>query len=140
MRRFLFLLLLASGCRSTADRAPEVWYDQAEMVCYQEACEACRGAGHVGCKPCRAAGQVRCRSCSRGVQSCRRCKGDGSYKGEPCKRCRGRGKFACPTCGGDALIECRVCSGKGRVHCLRAIPITEPKPSGEDVWPPPTNP
>lgn len=132
----LLLLSLAAGCGTTADRAPEVWYPEAEVVCYVPACEACGGKGHVACGPCRGGGQVKCRRCVSGLRRCTRCKGDGSYKGAPCKRCRGKGKVVCPTCGGDSRVACERCAGKGRLHHLRPIRITEPKPEGEDVWPP----
>ena len=141
MKRLIVLLaLLASGCSSTADRAAGVWYDQAEMICYREECKACHGSSHVTCRPCRGQGQMKCNSCKKGIQRCRRCKGDGSYKGKPCKRCDGKGQFVCSSCGGDMLIGCRHCNAKGRIHCLQVMRITEPKPTGEDVWPRPTQP
>ncbi len=136
MRTLALLALLAAGCGGAA-RPAEVWYDQAEVVCYRASCGACRGGGHVGCDPCGGDGQVRCGSCrGRGRVRCGTCDGDGQHKDKACKTCGGSGRVSCATCSGDGLEGCGPCGGRGRVHCLRPIRIHEPLPEGEDVWPP----
>ena len=136
MRLLAVLGVLLAGCTtSSLDDAEEAWSDQAEVVCYRPECGRCDGRGHVGCRPCGGDGAVRCTSCRDGRVRCGPCKGDGSLKGKTCKTCGGKGVRACPSCGGDQRIDCSPCSGKGRLHCLRPLPITDPPPAPEDRWP-----
>ncbi|HYF01090.1 MAG TPA: hypothetical protein VEJ18_19355 [Planctomycetota bacterium] len=137
MRRAAALLLGLAGCTtSSLDVDDERWSDRAEVVCYRPGCGHCGGRGHVACAPCRGDGFSRCTQCRDGRERCGSCRGDGSLKGKTCRPCGGRGVRACSRCGGDQRIECPVCSAKGRLHCLRPLPITEPRPAPEDRWPP----
>jgi len=123
------------GCQSTLDRASTAWYDNAEVVCRNAQCQACRGSSSVGCTPCAASGKVLCKSCGNGMQQCGGCNGTGVKKQKQCKECNGAGQKKCSSCGGTMRVACGHCSGKARLMCLRTLHIPEKLPTGEDVWP-----
>jgi len=71
------------------------------------------------CPNCGGTGTQRdeCSHCSKGMATCRRCKGGGYWLDDPCPVCSGSGRLRCDYCHGQVYFEheCQTCGHSGQV-------------------------